>query len=51
MGRHIKYRTEEEQKYARQLRNKRYYQKHRDKLNNESMRKYYERKSVEKELS
>lgn len=49
MGRSIKYKTKEEQQYARKLRNKRYYDRHKEKLNENTMRKYYEK--VGKELS
>ena len=44
MGRKLKHNTEEEQSYARKLRNQRYYERHKKRLNAESMRKYWERK-------
>lgn len=51
MGRKLKYKTKEEKKYGRQLRNKRYYEKHKEQLNENTMRKYWEQKRMEKELS
>lgn len=41
MGRHKIYTTKEKQAYARKLRNQRYYNKHRNKLNAKSMQKYW----------
>jgi hypothetical protein len=44
MGRKKIYKTDEEQQYARSKRNKRYYDKHKQQINEIAMQRYYAKK-------